>query len=48
MPSSYAAATTSRGLSMTLDDEGVLGVTGRLFDGLYAFCQRAQLGRPVA
>ena len=37
-----------RGLSMTLDDVGVLAVTGPLFDGLYAFCQRAQLGRPVA
>lgn len=37
-----------RGLSMTLDDEGVLAVTGPLFEGLYAFCQRAQLGRPVA
>lgn len=30
-----------RGLSMTLDDEGVLDVTGPLFDGLYAFKQRA-------
>jgi hypothetical protein len=31
----------TRGLSMTLDDEGVLAVTGPLFDGLYAFKQRA-------
>ena len=37
-----------RGLSMTLDDPGVLAVTGPLFDGLYAFCQRAQLGRSPA
>jgi hypothetical protein len=37
-----------RGLSMTLDDEAVLAVSGPLFDGLYAFCQRAQLGRPSA
>jgi hypothetical protein len=38
-----------RGLSMTLDDEGVLGITGPLFDGLYAFKQRAQmLGREPA
>ena len=38
-----------RGLSMTLDDEGVLEVTGPLFDGLYAFKQRAQmLGREPA
>ena len=35
-----------RGLSMTLDDAAVLAVTGPLFDGLYAFKQRAQmLGR---
>ncbi len=35
-----------RGLSMTLDDNGVLEVTGPLFDGLYAFKQRARmLGR---
>lgn len=38
-----------RGLSMTVDDEGVLEVTGPLFDGLYAFKQRAQmLGREPA
>jgi len=38
-----------RGLSMTLTDEGVLAVTGPLFDGLYAFKQRAQmLGREPA
>jgi hypothetical protein len=38
-----------RGLSMTLDDEGVLEVTGPLFDGLYAFKQRAlMLGREPA
>ena len=38
-----------RGLSMTLDDDGVLEVTGPLFDGLYAFKQRAQmLGREPA
>ena len=38
-----------RGLSMTLDDGGVLEVTGPLFDGLYAFKQRAQmLGREPA
>jgi hypothetical protein len=35
-----------RGLSMTLDDEALLQVTGPLFDGLYAFKQRARmLGR---
>ena len=38
-----------RGLSMTLDDSGVLEVTGPLFDGLYAFKQRAKmLGREPA
>jgi hypothetical protein len=38
-----------RGLSMTLDDSAVLEVTGPLFDGLYAFKQRAQmLGREPA
>jgi hypothetical protein len=38
-----------RGLSMTRDDDGVLEVTGPLFDGLYAFKQRAQmLGREPA
>jgi hypothetical protein len=38
-----------RGLSMTLDDSGVLEVTGPMFDGLYAFKQRAQmLGREPA
>jgi hypothetical protein len=34
---------------MTLDDEGVLEVTRPLFDGLYAFKQRAQMpGREPA
>ena len=38
-----------RGLSMTLDDERLLEITGPLFDGLYAFKQRAQmLGREPA
>lgn len=38
-----------RGLSMTLDDEALLQVTGPLFDGLYAFEQRARmLGREPA
>jgi hypothetical protein len=38
-----------RGLSMTLDDERVLEIAGPLFDGLYAFKQRAQrLGRKPA
>ncbi len=38
-----------RGLSMTLDDEAPLEVTAPLFDGLYAFRQRAQmLGREPA
>jgi hypothetical protein len=38
-----------RGLSMTLDDDAVLEITGPLFDGLYAFKQRAQmLGRDPA
>lgn len=38
-----------RGLSMTLDDEGVLEATQPLFDGLYAFKQRAlMLGREPA
>lgn len=38
-----------RGLSMTLDDEALLQVTGPLFDGLYAFKQRARmLGREPA
>lgn len=38
-----------RGLSMTLDDEALLQVTGPLLDGLYAFKQRARmLGREPA
>jgi hypothetical protein len=38
-----------RGLSMTLDDGHVLEVSGPLFDGLYAFKQRARmLGREPA
>jgi hypothetical protein len=38
-----------RGLSMTLGDDQVLEVTGPLFDGLFAFKQRAQmLGREPA
>jgi hypothetical protein len=38
-----------RGLSMTLDDEAVLGATRPIFDGLYAFKQRALLlGREPA
>lgn len=32
-----------RGLSLTLDDEALLQVTGPLFDGLYAFKQRARM-----
>jgi hypothetical protein len=32
-----------RGLSMTLDDEALLRVSGPLFDGLYAFRQRARM-----
>jgi hypothetical protein len=41
--------TLIRGLSRTLDDEAALEVTGPLFDGLYAFKQRAQtLGRAPA
>lgn len=38
-----------RGLSMTLADDRLLEVSGPLFDGLYAFKQRAQmLGREPA
>jgi hypothetical protein len=38
-----------RGLSMTRDDDAVLELTRPLFDGLYAFKQRAQmLGREPA
>jgi hypothetical protein len=38
-----------RGLSMTCDDQRLLEVTGSLFDGLYAFKQRALLlGREPA
>ncbi len=38
-----------RGLSMTLEDEPLIAVTGPLFDGLYAFKQRAlMLGREPA
>jgi len=38
-----------RGLSMTLEDAALLQVTGPLFDGLYAFKQRARmLGREPA
>jgi hypothetical protein len=36
-----------RGLSMTLDDEAVLAVTGPMFDGLYAYCERSAVGRPI-
>ena len=36
-----------RGLSMTRDDDGVLAVTGAVFDGLYEYHRRAVLlGRP--
>jgi len=38
-----------RGLSMTVDDARLLEITGPVFDGLYAFKQRAQmLGREPA
>lgn len=38
-----------RGLSMTLDDDAVLAVTGPMFDGLYEYYRRAVLlGRPPA
>lgn len=38
-----------RGLSMTLDDSAVLGVTAPVFDGLYAYYRRAVLlGPPPA
>ena len=38
-----------RGLSMTLDDPGVLAITGPVFDGLYEYYRRAVLlGRPPA
>jgi hypothetical protein len=38
-----------RGLSMTLDDDELLRISGPLFDGLYAFKQRARmLGREPA
>ena len=38
-----------RGLSMVVDDEQVLAVTGRLFDGLYEYRRRAMLlGRDPA
>ena len=38
-----------RGLSMTLDDPGVLAVTGPVFDGLYEYHRRATLlDRPPA
>ena len=38
-----------RGLSMIRDDEGVLAVTGAVFDGLYEYYRRAVLlGRPPA
>jgi hypothetical protein len=38
-----------RGLSMILDDAGVLAVTGPVFDGLYEYYKRAVLlGRPPA
>ena len=48
-PEAAGLDTLIRGLSMNLDDEGVLEVTGRLFDGLYTFKQRAQmLGREPA
>ena len=38
-----------RGLSMTLDDDAVLAVTGPMFDGLYEYYRRAMLlDRPPA
>jgi hypothetical protein len=38
-----------RGLSLTLDDDAVLAVTGPVFDGLYEYYRRAVLlGRPPA
>lgn len=38
-----------RGLSMTLDDDKVLAVTGPLFDGIYEYYRRAVLlGTPPA
>lgn len=48
-PEAAGLDTLIRGLSMNLDDEDVLEVTGPLFDGLYTFKQRAQmLGREPA
>ncbi len=48
-PEAPGLDTLIRGLSMTLDDEAVLDVTRPLFDGLYAFKQRALLlGREPA
>ncbi|OLT12911.1 chromate resistance protein [Pseudonocardia sp. CNS-139] len=38
-----------RGLSMTVDDDGVLAITGPMFDGLYEYFRRAVLlGHPPA
>jgi hypothetical protein len=48
-PEAAGLDTLIRGLSMNLEDLRVLEITGPLFDGLYAFKQRAQmLGREPA
>jgi len=48
-PEASGLDTVCRGLSMTLADDDILGITGRLFDGLYEYRRRALLtGRDPA
>ena len=49
VPEAVGLDVICRGLSMMLDDEEVLAVTGPMFDGLYEFRRRAlMLGRDPA
>ncbi len=48
-PESTGLDVLIRGLSMTVDDDRLIEISGPMFDGLYAFKQRAQmLGREPA
>jgi hypothetical protein len=49
VPEAVGLDIVCRGLSMVLEDQQVLGVTGHLFDGLYEYRRRAMLlGRDPA
>ncbi len=45
-PSARGLDVLIRGLSLVNDDEGLLQITDRLFDGLYEHCRRAALLEP--